>query len=107
MHERYRELCAAASIGEAAPEELAELEMHLSHCGRCRQLYSDFLNIAAHQYSQRENLDELSSAEINRLLGFDGMREKFQAAAAGQEIPFRQPPLARSARVGTSRAQVW
>jgi hypothetical protein len=90
MHERYRELCAAASIGEAAPEELAELEMHLSRCGQCRQLYSDFLNIAAHQYSQRENLDELTSAEIDRLLGFDGMREKFQAAAAEQRIPSGQ-----------------
>jgi len=97
MHERYRELCAAASIGEAAPEELAELEMHLSHCGQCRQLYSDFLSIAAHQYSQRENLDELSSEEINRLLGFDGMREKFLATAAGQRIPFGQAAPGRTA----------
>jgi hypothetical protein len=103
MHERYRELCASASIGEAAPEELAELEMHLSHCGECRQLYSDFLNIAAHQYSQRENLDELSSEEINRLLGFDGMHEKFLAVAAGQDVRLAAPGRTSSRSFSQSR----
>ena len=101
MHEKYRELCASASIGEAAPEELADLEMHLSHCGQCRQLYSDFLNIAAHQYSQRENLDELSSEEMNRLLGFDGMHEKFLAIAAGQDVRLGQAAPGRTAASGS------
>jgi hypothetical protein len=100
MHERYRELCAAASIGEASGEELAELESHLSHCRECRQVYSDFLNIAAHQYSQRENLGELSGEEINRLLGSERIREKFLAKAAEQGIPFGQ---AAPGRRGTPR----
>jgi predicted nucleic acid-binding Zn-ribbon protein len=50
MHEEYQEICAAAGIGQAAPEELARLHEHLPQCGTCRRTYSEFTNFAAQHF---------------------------------------------------------
>lgn len=110
MHERYRELSAAASVGEAAAEELAELEKHLSGCAACRQAYSDFLNLAAYQYSQREGLEQLTSREVDRLIGSERMRARFLANAAeeGVTIPAREGvPQACVPRIRQPRRLMW
>lgn len=56
MHEHYQELCAAASLGQAAPKDLALLDKHLAGCAECRKAYADYLNIAAQQFSLRKSV---------------------------------------------------
>ena len=64
-HEQYRELCAAASIGEATPEELFELEQHTSECEACSQAYFDYLNLAAHQFAAADRKPSLSPTRLS------------------------------------------
>jgi hypothetical protein len=42
-HEHFEELCSLAVLGEVSPEELTELEKHLSECPECRVAYADFV----------------------------------------------------------------
>ena len=54
-HEHFEELCAAASIGQATPEELHELEQHAEGCEACRKAYWEYLDLAARQFADREH----------------------------------------------------
>src|SRR6266478_8567836 len=53
-HEHFEEICAAASVGQAPGEELVELEQHASECGRCKQAYFNYLNVAAQQFAKQD-----------------------------------------------------
>ena len=63
MHEGYQEICAAAGIGQASPEDLARLRAHLRKCHKCRQAYSEFTNIAAQQYAEDLSKQSISPEE--------------------------------------------
>lgn len=82
MHEQFLELCAAASIGEAAPEELVLLEQHLRECASCQQSYSDFTNIAAQQYADNFNARATSQEDEVQLPDPDLLRYGFVARSA-------------------------
>jgi hypothetical protein len=40
-HEHFEELCALAAVGQLAPDEYGELEMHLADCGACQETLRD------------------------------------------------------------------
>jgi len=63
-HDYFEEICAAASIGQATGEELAQLEQHAAECTRCRQTYFDCLNVAGQQFAMAKQNPTLSAKEI-------------------------------------------
>lgn len=76
-HEWFEELCALAAIGELTASEFRELQTHLTECGRCRSVYSDFGRISSRDLgllaTAREPLsvDDAGSASLDEqeLLG--------------------------------------
>ncbi len=46
-HEEYVDICAAASIGNASPGEMAKLGVHLHTCGYCCRKLHDFVEFSA------------------------------------------------------------
>ena len=76
-HEHYRELCAAASIGQATPEELLELERHASECDACGQAYFDYLNLAAQQFAVAQNDPALSPERARESLNSELFERRF------------------------------
>ena len=87
-HEKYRELCAAASIGEATPEELLELEQHTSECETCGKAYFDYLNLAARQFAAAERNPNLSLDEAQRSLNSQLFTRRFFELAEREGIQF-------------------
>ncbi len=87
-HEHFEELCAAASIGQASPEELAKLERHASECEACRQAYFDYLNIAARQFAAAEQNPALSPQEAQECLDSELFTRRFLERAERQGIVF-------------------
>lgn len=86
MHEEFQEICAAASIGQAAPEELARLHEHLPHCGRCRRIYSDFTNLAAQHYVDDLQRDGLTPEEEQQLANPELLKRRFLQRASEKGI---------------------
>jgi len=83
MHEQYEEICAAASIGQASPEELAQLSDHLPKCGMCRRTYSEFTNMAAEQYAHNlTSSSQVSAEEVQHLPDLDMLQRRFLKRAA-------------------------
>src|SRR3984957_10413584 len=87
-HEHYRELCAAASIGQATPEELFELEQHASECEPCGQAYFDYLNLAAQQFAAAENEPRLSPQRAQEFLNSELFTRRFFERAEREGIQF-------------------
>lgn len=87
-HEQYRELCAAASIGEATPEELLELEQHTSECEACSKAYFDYLNLAARQFAAADRNPTLSPNEAQRSLNSQLFTRRFFELAEREGIQF-------------------
>ena len=87
-HEQCRELCAAASVGEATPEELLELEQHTSECEACSQAYLDYLNLAAHQFAATDRNSSLSADEAKRSLNSQLFTRRFFELAEREGIQF-------------------
>jgi Anti-sigma-K factor rskA len=87
-HEQYRELCAAASIGEVTPEELFELEQHTSECDACNEAYFDFLNLAAQQFAAADRNPSLSPQEAQRSLNSQLFTRRFFELAEREGIQF-------------------
>lgn len=87
-HEQFQEMCAAASIGQLAPEELAALERHLADCADCRRAYADFSEISGLEYSLRDHDTTLNSAEANRYINSSLLRRRFLARAEDEGIVF-------------------
>jgi hypothetical protein len=85
-HERFEELCAAASIGQASAAELAELQEHLPGCADCQQAYSEFLQINADNYARRAPEQELASDEAVGYIDSALFRERFLKRAEAQGI---------------------
>jgi hypothetical protein len=87
-HEHYRELCAAASIGQATPDELLELEQHASACEACRQAYFDYLNLAAQQFAAAQNDPKLSPERAHESLNSELFERRFFERAEREGIQF-------------------
>ncbi|MBZ5534073.1 MAG: hypothetical protein LAO20_21800 [Acidobacteriia bacterium] len=100
MHEHYQELCAAASLGQAEPEDLALLDQHMAGCAECRRAYADYLNIAAHQFSLRDNVPEISEEEAELYFVSAGSRQRVLLGLAEEGIAasptLQQAPQSRS-----------
>lgn len=86
MHEKFQELCAVASIGQAGPEDLALLEQHLQRCEECRRTYSEFKSIAAEEYALSFDEGLVAQNEIRQLPDADLLRERFLERAAENGI---------------------
>ena len=87
-HDHYREICAAASIGQATPEELFELEKHVAECDSCSQAYFDYLNLAAQQYAEANQKPTLSSNQAKESLNSELFTRRFFERAEREGIQF-------------------
>jgi predicted nucleic acid-binding Zn-ribbon protein len=87
-HERFEELCASASVGQASGEELAQLREHLGWCSQCQERYSEFLAINAAQYATIDDREELSKEEAVNSIDSTLFRERFLEKAAAEGIVF-------------------
>jgi len=88
VHEHYREICAAASIGQATPEELFELERHASECEACQRTYFDYLNLAGAQYAEANQKPVLTSERAQESLNSDLFTRRFFERAENEGIHF-------------------
>jgi hypothetical protein len=87
-HEHYREICAAASIGQATPEELFELEQHAAECQPCQQAYFDYLNLAGAQYAEANQKPVLTSERAQESLNSELFTRRFFERAEREGIQF-------------------
>jgi uncharacterized small protein (DUF1192 family) len=80
-HEYFRDICAAASIRQATPEQLFEFEEHAATCESCQQLYWDYVNLDAQHVAERIDTPRLSAEEAQKSLNSElGMRRFFERA---------------------------
>lgn len=93
MHERYQEICAAAGIGQASPQDLAQLRAHLQKCNKCRQAYSEFTNIASQFYAEDLSKQSISAEEAAVLPDPDLLRQRFLQRAEEEGILSNKPTL--------------
>jgi len=89
-HDHFEELCAAASIGQATPEELLELERHASECDACRKAYFDYLDFAARQFATAEQNPTLTSRDAQESLSSELFTQRFFDRAGREGIVFSQ-----------------
>jgi len=94
-HEHFREICAAASIGEATPEELFAFEQHAEQCAGCQQVYLDYLNLAAEQFAAANTNPHFSTPDDAGLMNSERLTRRFFERAEAEGIRFS--PGARQA----------
>jgi hypothetical protein len=87
-HEHFEEICAAASVGQATGEELAELEYHASKCARCRQAYFECLKVAAEQFATAKQDPTISPKEIEECIDSELFVRRFLDRAEREGITF-------------------
>ncbi len=87
-HEPFREIAAAASIGQASPEELFELENHVTDCEPCRQAYLDYLALAGRQYAEASRAPRLSARDAQESLNSELLTRRFFERAKREGICF-------------------
>jgi len=87
-HEHFEELCAAASIGQATAEELAQLEQHTSECDACRQAYLDYLNVASREFAAPKLAPSLSARDLEESLNSELFTRRFFDRAKQEGIVF-------------------
>jgi hypothetical protein len=86
-HDRFEELLAEASVGEANGERLVELELHIRDCPSCRQAYADFVELCSIRMLAEAN--EQSAVTGPEAMGYiDSMqfRERFLRKAEAEGI---------------------
>jgi RNA polymerase sigma-70 factor (ECF subfamily) len=107
-HGHFEELCAAASIGQATAEELAQVEQHTSECDACRRAYFDYLNVASQAFAAPKRVPLLSGRDLEESLNselftrhfFDrAKREGIVWQAAERKLIEQQPNAALRAAV--------
>ncbi len=87
-HEHFEELCAAASIGQATAEELAQLGQHTSECDACRQAYFDYLNVASQEFAAPRRAPSLSASDLEESLNSELFTRRFFDRAKREGIVF-------------------
>jgi DNA repair exonuclease SbcCD ATPase subunit len=89
-HEHFKELCAAASIGQATAQELFELEQHAAECAACQKAYWDYLDLAAKQFAERHDSPRLSPRDAQDSLNSELFTRRFFERANKEGIVFSQ-----------------
>ena len=87
-HERFKELCAAASIGQATHEELMVLERHATNCDDCRQAYFDYLKVASQEFAAAKQAPTLSAKDFEESINSDLFTRRFFDRAKQEGIVF-------------------
>lgn len=87
-HEHFEEICATASIGQATPEELHELEEHAAHCEACGRAYSICVDFAAQNFTAVDASAELSPQEAEQCLNSELFTRRFYERAGREGIVF-------------------
>jgi hypothetical protein len=90
-HERFEELSAAASIGEASGAELAELREHMSGCPACRETYSEFLQLSAVRTANGMSKQTVGGDEAIGYIDSALFRQKFLKRAEAEGVVFSHP----------------
>ncbi len=90
-HERFEELSAAASVGEASGAELAELKEHMAGCPSCREIYSQFLQLGALRAANGMAKQSVSGDEAIRYIDSALFRQKFLKRAEVEGVVFSHP----------------
>jgi hypothetical protein len=87
-HERFKELGAAASIGQATHEELLVLERHAAHCDGCREAYFDYLNVASQEFAAAKQAPTLSAKDFEESINSELFTRRFFDRAKQEGIVF-------------------
>ena len=87
-HDHFEELCAAASVGQATGEELAQVERHVLECFSCWQAYHDYVSIAAHEFVAADMNTSLSLTEARECLDSELFARRFFVRAEREGIVF-------------------
>jgi len=85
-HEHFGELCASASVGQASPKELFELEQHAAQCEACTRAYWEYLNLAGRQFAASGQTPSLSPRESQDCLNSDLFTRRFFERAEKEGI---------------------
>jgi hypothetical protein len=104
-HEHFREICAAASIGQATAEELFAFEQHAQECKGCQQIYFDYLNLAAEQFAAANGKSHFSTSDAADLTSPDLLAQRFFERAQAEGLRF-SPDVWREVRRPSSSAQL-
>jgi len=95
-HDEFKELCALAASGSLEPSELPELQAHLKHCEKCREVFRQY------QILTTQGIAILADAYVERQaqVGWDGAlaRERLLARVRGDQ---------QAARERVSQAPAW
>jgi hypothetical protein len=87
-HERFKELGAAASIGQATHEELLVLERHAAQCDGCREAYFDYLNVASQEFAAAKQAPTLSAKDLEESINSELFTRRFFDRAKQEGIVF-------------------
>jgi hypothetical protein len=87
-HDHFEEICAAASIGQATPEELHELEQHAAQCEACRRAYFHYLDYAAQSFAAADLAPTLTPQEAQQCLNSELFTRRFYQRAEREGIVF-------------------
>jgi hypothetical protein len=87
-HEHFREICAAASIGQATAEELLAFEQHAQECKGCQQIYFDYLNLAAEQFAAANGKSHFSISDVSDLTSPEVSERRFFERAQADGLRF-------------------
>jgi predicted nucleic acid-binding Zn-ribbon protein len=109
-HERFEELSAAASIGEASGAELAELREHMAGCPACRETYSEFLQLSGVRTANGMSKEAVSGAEAIAYIDSALFRQKFLKRAEAEGVVFshvKEPTESPAPHRTRGNAQRW
>ncbi len=87
-HAQFEEICASASIGQATPEELFELEQHAAHCEACRQAYCHSVDLASTIFAAADHVPALTTDEARGCLDSNLAAQRFYERAKQEGIVF-------------------
>jgi hypothetical protein len=87
-HERFRELCALAAVGQLSPDEHTELDAHLSECPECRRLQEDYSRIIFDGLQRAEAIRLPGGATVSGFSSNEESLDRFLTVARAQGIRF-------------------
>jgi len=98
-HEKFLELCAAATAGDLSPDERTELNAHLAECADCRRALRDYEHVTAQgipalasELAPNDESPDCSwSVEDAEKKLFAKLDREHEAIPTGEATPGRQP----------------
>jgi hypothetical protein len=89
-HEDFENICAAASLGKATPQDLLRLEQHVLVCASCRQAYHDDVSAAAYEFAALAPDPKLSLKEAKECLDSELFMRRWFDRAQREGIEFSE-----------------